>query len=96
MKINRGELVTRIANESGLTKGNTDIFIDAFVEVVSKALENDESVFMLNFGTFELKKKKERIGTNPRTGEKMPIPAHNLPYFKPGSTLKDRVNAEGF
>lgn len=91
-KINRAEFVDLIAENSGLTKHNTNIFLDAFVDVVSKALVEDKTVHIKGFGDFEVRERTERNGVNPRTGEAITIPKTRMPAFKASTVLKTLVN----
>jgi DNA-binding protein HU-beta len=62
------------------------------VSVVEEALAKDEKVVLVGFGTFETKNRAARKGRNPQTNETITIPASKAPVFKPGKTLKDKVN----
>ena len=83
-----------ISSKSGLTKKDTNIFLDTFVNVVTDALAKKEIVHMMGFGDFEVREKSERMGTNPRTNEKIVIAARKTPAFKPSTVLKSIVNGE--
>ena len=85
------ELVTKIANESGLTKALADKAVDGFVSAVSGALENSENVTLVGFGTFSIGERAKREGRNPRTGEKLKIPASKVVKFKAGKNLSEKV-----
>ena len=65
--------------------------LDAFIVTITDALKQDDRVQITGFGTFSISKRKARQGINPRTGEKLQIPAMNVPKFKAGKALKDAV-----
>lgn len=88
----KADLIDAIAAETKFSKKDTDLFIRAFIENVSKALEEGDNVQLMGFGTFEVGKRAEREGRNPKTGETVKIPASKTPKFKAGKALKDRVN----
>ena len=88
----KADLIDAIAAETKFSKKDTDLFIRAFIENVSKALEEGDNVQLMGFGTFEVGKRAEREGRNPKTGEIVKIPASKTPKFKAGKALKDRVN----
>ncbi len=88
----KSELVDAISAETKLTKKDTDAFVKAFVEVVSKSLEKGEDVALTGFGTFSVGERAARSGRNPKTGETITIAASKSPKFKAGKSLKDRVN----
>ena len=90
--MNKNELITAVAEKSGLTKKETEKILKAFTEVVTEELKNGGKVQMVGFGTFEVSERAARDGRNPRTGEPMPIEASRAPKFKAGKALKDAIN----
>jgi DNA-binding protein HU-beta len=90
--MNKAELVNAIANETCLSKKDTEATINSFVNVVSNALENKENVQLIGFGTFEIRERAARTGRNPQTGEELKISASTVPAFKAGKALKEKVN----
>jgi DNA-binding protein HU-beta len=91
--MNKQELITAMADKSGMTKKDTDKAVNAFVNVVKDALIDGEKVQLMGFGTFEVRERAARKGRNPRNPqEEIDIPASKLPAFKPGKTFKDEVN----
>ncbi|CDD17679.1 bacterial nucleoid protein Hbs [Clostridium sp. CAG:798] len=90
--MNKAELVNAIANETGLSKKDTEATINSFVNVVTNALENKDKVQLIGFGTFETRERAEKIGRNPQTGAELKIPAATTPAFKAGKALKEKVN----
>lgn len=90
--MNKADLINAVAQQSGLTKKDSETAIDALVSVVEDALSNDEKVVLVGFGTFEVKQRAARKGRNPQTKEEITIPAAKAPVFKAGKALKDKVN----
>ena len=90
--MNKTELVAAVAEQTGLSKKDSEKAVKAFTEVVTKELKKGEKVQLVGFGTFEVVKRPAREGRNPRTGKKMKIKASNAPKFKAGKALKDSVN----
>lgn len=90
--MNKSELISAIAEESGLTKADAGKALDATVNAITKALSSSDSVAILGFGTFAVGERAARTGRNPQTGKEMQIPAAKVPKFKPGKALKDAVN----
>jgi DNA-binding protein HU-beta len=90
--VNKAELVTSMAEKSGLTKKETEAFLKAFIDSVEEALGNGEKVQLVGFGTFETRERAARTGRNPRTKEEIQIPASKAPVFKAGKEFKDIVN----
>ena len=90
--MNKAELVDAIAKDTKLSKKDTEAFVKAFVENVSKTLEKGDDVQLIGFGTFTVGQRAARTGRNPLTGATINIKASKAPKFKPGKALKDRVN----
>ena len=90
--MNKTELVNAIANETGLSKKDTEATLNSFVNVVTNALENKDKVQSVGFGTFETRERAEKTGRNPQTGAELKIAAATVPAFKAGKALKEKVN----
>lgn len=91
--MNKAELISAVAQQTGLTKKDSEAAIDAFVSVVEDTLSKQEKVVLVGFGTFEVKERAARKGRNPQTKEEIMIPASKAPVFKAGKALKDKVNS---
>ena len=90
--MNKGELIEKIADMSGLTKKDADAAFNAFIETVQDALKKGDKIAIAGFGTFDVSKRKARTGRNPQTGEEIKIAASKSPKFKPGKSFKDLLN----
>lgn len=87
------ELVAAMAEKTELTKKDTELLLNALVEVVSEALANGDEVALSGFGKFEVRERAARTGRNPQTGETIEIAATKAPAFKAAKALKEAVNA---
>ena len=90
--VNKTDMVNRIADATNLTKADAGRAVDAFVDAVKHTLEKGDEVRLVGFGTFCVAHRKPTEGRNPRTGEKIKIPAKKVPKFKPGKELTDAVS----
>lgn len=90
--MNKADLITSMAEKSGLTKKDAEKALKSFIESVDEALAKDDKVQLVGFGTFEVKARAERKGRNPKTLEEITIPASKVPVFKAGKELKEKVN----
>ena len=90
--MNKTDLVNAIAEKANLTKVDAKNALDACLEAISGALENDDKVALIGFGTFAVTEKGARTGINPRTKETIDIPARKVVKFKPGAELAAKVN----
>ena len=92
--MNKSDLIDAISDAAELTKAEAGRAVDAVVSVISKALKNGDSVTLVGFGTFEVRKRGARTGRNPRTGAPVDVPSKRVPYFKPGKEMRERLNAD--
>ena len=90
--MNKTELICLAAENSGMTKKDTERVINAAIDAITAALADGERVQLVGFGSFEVKARAERLGRNPQTGEAVAIPPSKSPVFKAAKSLKDAVN----
>jgi DNA-binding protein HU-beta len=90
--VNKNDLVAAVADETGLSKGDSAGAVDAVFDSITAALRGGEEVRLVGFGSFSVAHRAASEGRNPRTGEKINIPASKQPKFKAGKGLKDAVN----
>lgn len=89
--MNKGELVAKIAEKSGLSKKDSEKALAAALDAITEAMVAGDKVQLVGFGVFETKERAERTGRNPRTKEEIVIPASKAPQFKAGKALKEAV-----
>ena len=89
--MNKAELISAVAEKAGLSKKDTEIVINATLDAIAASLQEGDKVQLVGFGSFEVKKRAERVGRNPKTKEAIQIPASKVPVFKAGKALKDAV-----
>lgn len=85
--MNKTELISAIAAESGLSKADATKAWNAAVNAITNAVKSGDKVALVGFGTFAPADRPARQGKNPRTGEVIEIPAKKVVKFKPGSDL---------
>lgn len=90
--MNKTELILSVAEETGFSRKNVEIGLNAAINLITQALAQEEKVQIVGFGAFETKTRAERMGRNPKTGEDIPIPAAKVPSFKAGKALKDAID----
>jgi DNA-binding protein HU-beta len=90
--MNKNELVSAVADKSGITKAQAADAIDATLDVITSALKSGDEVRLLGFGNFVVADRKATTARNPQTGATVNVPASKAPKFKPGKALKDAVN----
>ena len=90
--MNKNELITTMAEKSGLTKKDCDAALAALTASVEDALKAGDKVSLVGFGTFEVKSRAARTGINPQTKKPVKIAASKAPAFKAGKAFKDALN----
>ncbi|MFQ5765358.1 MAG: HU family DNA-binding protein [Rhodospirillales bacterium] len=90
--MNKNDLVAAVASRTGLSKSDAAKAVDGVVSAVTSALQRGSEVRLIGFGTFSVSRRAATTGRNPRTGERIQIPATNVPKFKSGKALKSAVN----
>lgn len=90
--MNRKELIEALAAKTESTKADAERSVSAMIDIISGTLKKGDSLSLVGFGTFEVRKRAARTGRNPKTGEELKIKAAKVPAFKAGATLKAAVN----
>ncbi|MCC8047533.1 MAG: HU family DNA-binding protein [Oscillospiraceae bacterium] len=89
--MNKSELVSTVADRTGLTKKDTERTLNAIFDTITESLQAGEKVQLVGFGVFDIKERAARVGRNPRTKQEIEIAASRAPTFKAGKALKDAV-----
>ncbi len=87
----KADIVDRVASATGITKIDTGVIVDGFLNSVVEAISQNKTIELRGFGTFKVVKRAQRTGRNPRTGEEVKIPERYVPVFKPSKKLKNRL-----
>ncbi|MBU2917388.1 DNA-binding protein HU-beta [Psychrosphaera sp. F3M07] len=90
--MNKSQLIEKIAEGADISKASAGRALDSFIESVTGALKDGDSVALVGFGTFAVRERAARTGRNPQTGASIEIAAANVPSFKAGKALKDACN----
>ncbi|RMH72869.1 MAG: HU family DNA-binding protein [Gemmatimonadetes bacterium] len=83
------DFVSKVAEQTGLTKKQSEAAVNAVLDTIKDALSQGEKVSFVGFGTFMVVERSARKGKNPRTGDTIEIPAKKVPVFRAGKALKD-------
>jgi len=89
--MNNKEFIAELAGRVGYSTKNTQLLVNNIVNAMGDAFQEDNAVQVLNFGTFEAKKKMERVIVNPSTGQRMLVPPKLVLNFKPNQQWKDKL-----
>ncbi len=85
------EMINKMAKDAGINKRQAADALNSFFDNVKTNLKRGRKVSFVGFGTFNVAKRKARMGHNPQTGQKIRIPATKVPQFKAGKALKEAV-----
>lgn len=92
MAMNKNDLISAVAENSGMTKVNAEKAVKSTIDAISHELSNGGNVTLVGFGTFSVLDRKARTGKNPQTGDSINIAAKKVAKFKPGKALAEMVN----
>ncbi|MBE9492574.1 MAG: integration host factor subunit beta [Bacteroidetes bacterium] len=87
----KAEIVTEIANKTGIEKVAVQATVESFMGVVKNSMINNENVYLRGFGSFTIKKRAQKTGRNISKNTTIIIPAHNIPSFKPAKSFVNAV-----
>jgi DNA-binding protein HU-beta len=91
-KMNKTELIAKVAEKANFSKKDADIALKAVLDSITETLTEGEKVQIVGFGTFEVRERSERQGRDPRTNTPITIPASKSPVFKAGKSFKTAVD----
>jgi DNA-binding protein HU-beta len=89
--MNKGDLITKMATDAKISKGQATMALNAFMSATSGALRKGEKVTLVGFGTFGISKRSARKGRNPQTGKVIQIAAKKVVRFRAGTELSKKV-----
>jgi DNA-binding protein HU-beta len=91
--MNRNGLIAEVAKRTGTSKAEVGRTIEAAIKVIKEAVSMGERVSLVGFGTFERRRRNQRIARNPRQPQTpIVVPARDLPWFSPGKEFRDAVS----
>ena len=90
--MNKNDLIAAVATNAGLSKSDATKAVDGVFDSITSSLKKGQEVRLVGFGTFTVAKRAATEGRNPRTGERIKIPASKRPKFTAGKGLKEAVN----
>jgi integration host factor subunit beta len=88
----KADLVDKVTALGDLTRRDGEIIVDTLFEAVIGALKSGDKIEIRGFGSFRTRQRNARVGRNPKTGDKVDVPAKRVPFFKPSKELRDTVN----
>ncbi len=90
----KADLIEQVAQLVEVTRKDSEVIVETIFDSVVRALRAGDKIEIRGFGSFRTRKRQGRIGRNPKTGDRVEVPAKTIPYFKPSKELKDLVNSK--
>lgn len=88
----KAELIEEVSRVVEMTRKDSEVIVEAIFDSIVRALHTGDKIEIRGFGSFRTRERQGRVGRNPKTGERVEVPAKRIPYFKPSKELKDLVN----
>jgi len=89
----KAELIEDVSRAVEMSRKDSEIIVETIFESIVKSLRAGDKIEIRGFGSFRTRQRNPRIGRNPKTGERVDVPAKKIPYFKPSKELRDLVNS---
>lgn len=89
----KADLIDEVSRIAELTRKDSEIIVENIFDSVVNSLRAGDKIEIRGFGSFRTRQRKPRVGRNPKTGDRVEVPAKKIPFFKPSKELKDLVNA---
>ncbi|MGA9642220.1 MAG: HU family DNA-binding protein [Terriglobales bacterium] len=90
----KADLIEEVSKLAELTRKDSEVIVETIFDSVVRSLRVGDKIEIRGFGSFRTRQRKPRIGRNPKTGDRVEVPAKKIPFFKPSKELKDLINSE--
>ncbi len=88
----KADLIEEVSRVVEMTRKEAEVIVETIFESIVKSLRNGDKIEIRGFGSFRTRQRQARIGRNPKSGERVEVPAKRIPFFKPSKELRDIVN----
>ena len=92
--LTKADLIEEVLNVTELPRKESETIVETIFDSIVRSLRAGDKIEIRGFGSFRTRQRKPRVGRNPKTGERVEVPAKKIPFFKPSKELKDLVNGE--
>ena len=89
----KADLIEEVSRLAELTRKDSEVIVDTIFDSVVRSLRVGDKIEIRGFGSFRTRQRNPRVGRNPKTGDRVEVPAKKIPFFKPSKELKDLVNS---
>jgi integration host factor subunit beta len=91
----KADLIDEVSKLAELTRKDSEVIVETIFDSIVRSLRVGDKIEIRGFGSFRTRQRNSRIGRNPKTGERVDVPAKRVPFFKPSKELRDSVNPGG-
>ncbi|HWC16864.1 MAG TPA: HU family DNA-binding protein [Terriglobales bacterium] len=89
----KADLIEEVARITDVTRRDSEVIVETIFDSIVHSLRAGDKIEIRGFGSFRTRQRNSRIGRNPKTGDRVDVPAKKIPFFKPSKELKDLVNS---
>jgi len=89
----KADLIDEVSRLAELTRKDSEVIVETIFDSIVRSLRVGDKIEIRGFGSFRTRQRKPRVGRNPKTGDRVEVPAKKIPFFKPSKELKDLVNS---
>ena len=88
----KADLIEEVSKVVEMTRKESEIIVETIFDSIVKSLRGGDKIEIRGFGSFRTRQRQARIGRNPKSGDRVDVPAKRIPFFKPSKELRDLVN----
>ena len=88
----KADLIEEVARITDVTRRDSEVIVETIFDSIVHSLRAGDKIEIRGFGSFRTRQRNSRVGRNPKTGDRVEVPAKKIPFFKPSKELKDLVN----
>lgn len=91
-RMTKADLIEEVSRLAELTRKDSEVIVETIFDSIVRSLRVGDKIEIRGFGSFRTRQRNPRVGRNPKTGDRVDVPAKKIPFFKPSKELKDLVN----
>jgi integration host factor subunit beta len=88
----KADLIEEVARITDVTRRDSEVIVETIFDSIVHSLRAGDKIEIRGFGSFRTRQRNSRVGRNPKTGDRVDVPAKKIPFFKPSKELKDIIN----
>jgi integration host factor subunit beta len=88
----KADLIEEVSRVVEMTRKESEVIVETIFDSIVKSLRGGDKIEIRGFGSFRTRQRQARVGRNPKSGDRVDVPAKRIPFFKPSKELRDLVN----